>query len=84
MPAATRPAMWAMVVALKCGARVAPIIVSGSGQVLPKHARSPKPGLVRLRALPPFDPAAYTLKDREAFKNDLWALMDRAYQEMRS
>ena len=62
-----------------------PLILSGSGQVLPKHARRPRPGIVRLRALPPFDPAAnYTLKDREAFKNDLRALMDRAYQEMRS
>jgi len=74
-----------MIVALKSGARVAPLIVEGSGRVLPKHARSPQPGVVRVRALPPFDPAAsYTLKDREAFKNDLWALMDRAYQEMRA
>jgi 1-acyl-sn-glycerol-3-phosphate acyltransferase len=73
-----------MIVTLKCQAKVAPIILSGSGAVLPKHARRPAPGLVRLRALPPFDPtAAYTLKEREAFKNDLWALMDRAYQEMR-
>jgi 1-acyl-sn-glycerol-3-phosphate acyltransferase len=73
-----------MIVTLKCNALVAPIIVSGSGAVLPKHARRPSPGLVRLRALPPFDPAAtYALKEREAFKNDLWALMDRAYQEMR-
>jgi 1-acyl-sn-glycerol-3-phosphate acyltransferase len=73
-----------MIVTLKCQAKVAPIILSGSGQVLPKHARRPAPGLVRLRALPPFDPAAtYSLKEREAFKNDLWALMDGAYQEMR-
>ncbi len=73
-----------MIVALKCRALVAPIIITGSGHLLPKHARRVKPGVVRLRALPPFDPAAsYTLKEREAFKNDLWALMDRAYQEMR-
>jgi 1-acyl-sn-glycerol-3-phosphate acyltransferase len=73
-----------MIVALKCQAQVAPIIVSGSGAILPKHARRPRPGIVRLRALPPFDPAdRYTLSEREAFKNDLWALMDRAYQEMR-
>lgn len=73
-----------MIVALKCQAKVAPLILTGSGRVLPKHARSPRPGVVRLRALPPFDPAArYTLSEREAFKNDLWALMDRAYQETR-
>ena len=73
-----------MIVALKCRAKVAPIIISGSARILPKHARWPRPAVVRLRALPPFDPAAaYTLKEREAFKNDLWARMDGAYQEMR-
>lgn len=73
-----------MIVTLKCRAKVAPLILTGSGAVLPKHARRPTPGVVRLRALLPFDPAvAYTLKEREAFKNDLWALMDGAYQEMR-
>ena len=73
-----------MIVTLKCKAKVAPIILSGSGAVLPKHGRRPTPGVVRLRALPPFDPAAtYSLKEREAFKNDLWALMNGAYQEMR-
>jgi 1-acyl-sn-glycerol-3-phosphate acyltransferase len=74
-----------MIVALKCQAKVAPIILVGSDQVLPKHGRWIKPAVVRLRALPPFDAAAsYTLKQRETFKNDLWALMDKAYQEMRS
>lgn len=73
------------IVALKSGAKVAPLILVGSGDVLPKHARTPKPGRVRVRALAPLDPsAAYTIKDRDAFNNDLWALMDKAYQEMRS
>ncbi len=73
-----------MIVALKCKAMVAPVIITGSGGLLPKHGRRLAPGRVTVRVLPPFDPAAsYTLKDREAFKNDLWALMDRAYQEMR-
>jgi len=73
-----------MIVALKCRARVAPVIITGSGRLLAKHGRRLSPGRVSVRVLPPFDPAAsYTLKDREAFKNDLWALMDRAYQEMR-
>ena len=74
-----------MIVALKCQAMVAPVIVSGSGNVLAKHGRRLTPGVVRIRALPPFDAAAaYTLKQREAFKKDLWDRMDAAYQEMRS
>ena len=74
-----------MIVALKCQAMVAPIVISGSGAVLAKHGRRLTPGVVRIRALPPFDAAAaYTLKQREAFKNDLWDRMDAAYQEMRS
>ena len=74
-----------MIVALKCQAMVAPIIISGSGNILAKHGRRINPGVVRIRALPPFDAAAaYTLKQREAFKNDLWDRMDAAYQEMRS
>ena len=74
-----------MIVALKCQAQVAPVVLSGSGGVLPKHGRRLTPGVVRLRALPPFDAAAlYTLKERENFKNDLWDRMDAAYQEMRA
>lgn len=73
-----------MIVALKCQAQVAPIIITGSGAILSKHARLVRPGVVSVHALTPFDPhASYTLKEREAFKNDLWARMDGAYQEMR-
>lgn len=71
-----------MIVALKCGAPVAPLILTGSGPILPKGAKRLRPGVIRVTALPPFDPSAnYTLKDREAFKNDLQALMEAAYQE---
>ena len=74
-----------MIVALKCQAQVAPLVLVGSGGVLPKHGRRLTSGVVRLRALPPFDAAAlYTLKERENFKNDLWDRMDAAYQEMRA
>lgn len=73
-----------MIVALKCQARVAPLLITGSGRILPKFGRLARPGTVTVRALPPFDPhALYTLKEREAFKNDLWARMNGAYQEMR-
>ena len=73
-----------MIVALKCRARVAPLIVTGSAGILPKHGKWVRAGHVTVRALPPFSPHdTYTLKEREAFKNDLWARMDAAYQEMR-
>jgi 1-acyl-sn-glycerol-3-phosphate acyltransferase len=73
-----------MIVALKCRAKVAPVIITGSARVLPKHGKWVRAGEVTVRALPPFDPhAQYTLKQREAFKNDLWARMNAAYQEMR-
>lgn len=73
-----------MIVALKCQAQVVPVVVVGAGELLSKRCRRIRQGTVTVRALPPFDPhASYTLKEREAFKNDLWARMDGAYQEMR-
>lgn len=73
-----------MIVALKCRAKVAPVIITGSADIVPKHGKRVRPGRVTVRALPPFDPhVQYTLKEREAFKNDLWARMSGAYQEMR-
>lgn len=72
-----------MVLALKCGLPVAPLVMEGTGKLLPKGKRFFNPDqLVRLRALPPVDPAAYTIKDRERFKDDMYALMNDAYQEL--
>ncbi len=71
-----------MIVALKCRAMVAPLIVTGSARVLPKKALLLRPGTIRITALPPFDPAEhYTLKSREEFKNDLRSRMLAAYLE---
>ncbi|OGR36037.1 MAG: glycerol acyltransferase [Desulfovibrionales bacterium GWA2_65_9] len=72
-----------MVLALKCGLPVAPLVMEGTGKLLPKGSRFFNPDqLVRLRALPPVDPAAYTIKDREKFKDDMYALMNEAYQKL--
>lgn len=72
-----------MVLALKCGLPVAPLVMEGTGKLLPKGKRFFNPDqLVRLRALPPVDPAAYTIKDREQFKDDMYALMNDAYQKL--
>jgi 1-acyl-sn-glycerol-3-phosphate acyltransferase len=53
------------------------------GKLLPKKRIFFNPDQpVRLRALPPVDTSAYTLKDRERFKDDMYTLMNTAYQEM--
>ncbi|MDR3640797.1 MAG: lysophospholipid acyltransferase family protein [Humidesulfovibrio sp.] len=72
-----------MVLALKCGLPVAPLVMEGTGKLLPKKSLLFNPDQkIRLRALPPVDPAAYTMKDREKFKDDMYALMNAAYQEL--
>jgi 1-acyl-sn-glycerol-3-phosphate acyltransferase (EC 2.3.1.51) len=72
-----------MVLALKCGLPVAPLVMEGTGKLLPKKSILFNPDQrIRLRALPPVDPSAYTMKDREKFKDDMYALMNAAYQEL--
>jgi 1-acyl-sn-glycerol-3-phosphate acyltransferase len=72
-----------MVLALKCGLPVAPLVMEGTGKLLPKKHLFFNPDQpVRLRALPPVDTSKYTLKEREKFKDDMYALMNGAYQEM--
>ena len=71
-----------MIMALKCGLPVAPLIVCGSRGVLPKGKLAPRPGLVTVDALPPFNPAErFTLKQRELFRVWLSDHMSQAYQE---
>jgi len=73
----------AVVLALKCGLPVAPLVMEGTGKLLPKNSFLFNPDQkIRLRALPPVDPAQYTLKEREKFKDDMYALMNAAYQEL--
>jgi 1-acyl-sn-glycerol-3-phosphate acyltransferase len=72
-----------MVLALKCGLPVAPLVMEGTGKLLPKNSLFFNPDQpVRLRALPPVDTSAYTLKDRERFKDEMYTLMNNAYQKM--
>jgi 1-acyl-sn-glycerol-3-phosphate acyltransferase len=72
-----------MIMALKSGLPVAPVIVSGSYAVLPKGSLAPHKARVAVTALQPFDPSArYTLKERDAFRRDLFETMQRAYLEL--
>ena len=71
-----------MIMALKCGLPVAPVIIGGSRMILPKHKLAPRPGTVTVTALAPFDPAErFTLKQRELFRVWLKEHMSQAYQE---
>lgn len=73
-----------IILALKTGLPVAPVVISGMGDVLPKGSwkLNPKP-VVRVKALAPIDTTAYTLKDRDRFRDDLYEMMNNAYIELR-
>jgi 1-acyl-sn-glycerol-3-phosphate acyltransferase len=72
-----------MIMALKTGLPVVPLLISGTGAMLPKGTARLRPGQVRIRALAPIvTQGKYTLKDRETFKNDLYTLMDAEYQRL--
>ncbi len=72
-----------MIMALKSGVPVVPIVMANTGIVLPpgrKWVRNQYK--VRLKALPVIDPARYTLKERDKFKDDLYEMMNKTYQEL--
>ena len=73
-----------MIIALKTGLPVAPVVIKGTAEVLPKGRVTLVPGKrdITVKALPLIDATAYTLKDRERFKDDLYNLMNAGYQEL--
>jgi len=73
-----------MILALKTGLPVVPLVTVGTARLLPKGSLRFRPCTIKVRALPPIETAGkYTLKQREAFKDDLYRLMNEAYREMR-
>lgn len=73
----------ALVIALKAKVPVVPVLITGSGRVMPKGRFSLHPGAVRVRALSPRQmPQEATLKDRNRLKAALWAEMDTTLTEM--
>ncbi len=74
-----------VVLALRSGLPVAPVLISGSGEILPKGSRLLAKGkrLVRVKALPPLATGSVAMKNRDAFKNDLYAMMNAAYKELK-
>ncbi|BDQ35655.1 hypothetical protein SYK_00150 [Pseudodesulfovibrio nedwellii] len=72
-----------MIIALKSGLPVVPIVMTNTGLVMGKGQMiiDNRP-VVRVKALPIIDPSEYTIKDREKFKDDLRAKMSAAYKEL--
>ena len=72
-----------MILALKCPCQVAPLVMTGSYDILPKKAARVRPGTVRIKALPPFDPKErFALKQREQFREHMQTIMNTEYLEM--
>ena len=71
------------IIAIKTGRPVAPVVVTGTGDCLPKHKLRLRRAPVKVRALAPIEPGRYSLKEREQFKDDLHTLMNEAYMAQR-
>jgi len=74
-----------IILALKAGLPVVPVVMDGTGEILPKgHITLKRRHVVRVKALPPADLSGYTIKDRNRFLTELHTLMNNAYLEMRA
>lgn len=71
-----------IIVALKCAKPVVPVIITGTAEAMPKGGLLPRPVTVRVKALEPIDASAYSLKEREKFKDDLYQAMNETYREL--
>ncbi|KAB1442399.1 lysophospholipid acyltransferase family protein [Pseudodesulfovibrio senegalensis] len=72
-----------MIIALKSGLPVVPIVLANTGNVLPKGKLWVRnKNVVRVKALPAIDPSAYTLKERDKLKEDLYSMMNEEYRKM--
>lgn len=71
-----------IILALKTGKPIVPIVLNGSAEILPRNSLIIHPGQVIIEALSPIDAAQlYTMKDREKLKDDLWKKMNAVFQE---
>ncbi len=69
------------IIALKTGLPVAPVIITGTGQVLATKSLYLKQAAIKVTALAPVAADKYTLKQRNAFMDDTYAVMDAKYKE---
>ncbi|WP_243547106.1 lysophospholipid acyltransferase family protein [Pseudodesulfovibrio tunisiensis] len=74
-----------VILALKSGLPVVPFVMVNTGRVMPKGGRFlDNRHTIRIKTLPVIDSSAYTLKERDKFKDDLREMMMTAYREMRN
>ncbi|GAB7082029.1 lysophospholipid acyltransferase family protein [Megalodesulfovibrio paquesii] len=76
----------AMILALKSGLPVVPVLIHGAGDVSARETmKINKPnGPLRLTALPVMHPSKrYTMKDRDALRQELQSLMTTEYERLR-
>jgi 1-acyl-sn-glycerol-3-phosphate acyltransferase len=74
-----------IMLALKAGVPIVPVIIEGTGDILPKGriALSPR-RKVYVKALAPISTEEYTLKQRNEFSDMLRDVMNKEYMEMRA
>ncbi|MBG0776243.1 MAG: 1-acyl-sn-glycerol-3-phosphate acyltransferase [Desulfovibrionaceae bacterium] len=74
-----------MIMALKCGRPVVPLVIAGTERILPrKRLRLGPHRVVRVEALAPVLPGSYDIKERELFRDELRARMNQRFLEMRN
>jgi 1-acyl-sn-glycerol-3-phosphate acyltransferase len=72
----------AIIMALKSGLPIVPVVIDGSGQILPKASWRITPGRVRVSGLTPIEfQGSSALKQREALTQDLWNLINNKLLE---
>jgi 1-acyl-sn-glycerol-3-phosphate acyltransferase len=64
-----------MILAIKSGRPIVPVLISGSSSILPKNSLRIRPGTVVVRFFPALETKNYTLKERERLKQDIWNVM---------
>jgi len=73
----------AMIIALKSGLPVVPIVVANTNKVMrPGKCTIENRQIIRFKALPVIDPSKYSIKEREQFKDDLYEMMSKEYKAL--
>lgn len=73
-----------IILALKSGVPVAPVVLCGMGELLPKDDwKLNNKHTIRVKALAPIETSTYSLKDRDKFRDELYEKMNTAYLELR-
>jgi 1-acyl-sn-glycerol-3-phosphate acyltransferase len=72
----------AIIMALKSGLPIVPVVVNGSGRILPKRSWRITPGTVRVTGLAPIEfQGNSALKQRDRLTQELWNLINNKLLE---